>query len=280
MTADKGLDALLAREGHLEEWLRLHKQAAEAVPHVKRQLDLTRWERDALDNRPSGAPSTESVGLYTTLERERELVTEVFPLGPSYDPIRMTTATAITASGGAEVMGYVAQARTIGTAGALAYSDLYAERYRQLQAAQSREDEVRALIARLGKPQTLERFDEASAASAAAQADVARRSSAALAIRTFLDNLNGDIFGLARTRPKENMTWSTMAARLCMTGQGTAEHDELLRLKARRSQLIDTLSGIAKNREPEPCAPIGDVWATVLDFVFALLGLIRLPTVV
>ena len=97
-----------------------------------------------------------------------------------------------------------------------------------------------------------------------------------MSMRTLLDGVKGDLWNLARRRPKENMTWSRMVSRLAKGRPGGAEHVSLLREDHARSQLISALSAVGKDREGSQDVGLVNLWNSMIDHIYVVLGLVRL----
>jgi hypothetical protein len=266
---------LEANRDYLAQWLERHKKAQFVAPYIQMNLEITEWEIQALANRPDEASEIPLTGLSARFDRDRNYLSNVLPMMPEYEPHELVNSTAVWTSGSASVYEYVTRVGELGTPNALAYSQKYTLSYNELQNAQARPNEVRALIERLNSPQTLQRFDRALSAHYAARSGTGQRTAAASEMRTLLDGLQGDLFARARKWKKENMTWATMAERLSKGKSGQTEQQELANQEAARTRLISQLSDVLKNREGSSSMNLDNLWAQVLDHIYIVLGLIN-----
>jgi len=273
---DKWLEKLQEKHNYLKLWLERISKAQEVVPLVHRNLELTEWEIDALENAPQEADEIAIVDLSDMMDQDLELWKLNIPMVPPYDVKAVSSSSAFSISGTASLYGLVSRVGDLDTPAAVDYSGRYTVAYQELQHKQDREAEVRGLIDKLGNPQTLERFHRASAAYHAAASGTGQRTSAAFEMRTLLDGIQGDLFEKARNHPVEDMAWGTMAGRLARGGQGSVEEVEIRNQEQSRSSLIDRLSRIGKEREGGSVTDLGHIWTQLLDHIYAVLGLVEL----
>jgi hypothetical protein len=267
-------EKLEAKSEYLKEWIERYKGAQEVVQYVQTNLDTTEWELQALNNRPDEADEIPLADLYTKFDRDYDYLTSALPMMPQYSPDAFLNSTAVSTSGSASVYEYVARVGDMGVPAAQAYSRKYTAIYHELQAAQARPKAIRDLLGKLGNPQTQERFDRALMAYSAAQSGTGERTTAALEMRTLLDGIKGDLFKKARRRPKENMSWSEMAARLAKGIPRGTEQQELADQELVRTSLISRLSDIAKDREGGSLTNLDNLWTQISDHIYIVLSLI------
>jgi hypothetical protein len=266
------------KKQHLEEWLRRYRTARDIVPDVQANIAMTDWEIDALKNRPTVASEGLPSESYYILKHDYEFTKKAFPLMPEYNPVVASTATAISTSGTANVYDYVAKCADSGVPEVVEYSNKYTRLYHDIQTEQQRPEKVRQLMQLFCSPSTLQRFETARCSYLSAKSAATSPREAALELRNTLDGLKGDLFKTARTTPKENMTWEKMAARLSKGGDGSDEYQEIVRQYPVRSTLIGRLSNILKYRDSGSETNMDDLWTEVLDHIYALLGLLKLPS--
>lgn len=272
------IEKLNYRRNYYDEWLHRYRTATEVLPYIQSQRDITDWQLKALSSRPDEANEISQLGLGATFERENDYLRNTLPMMPPYDSNRILTYGSFSASGSASVYEYVTRVGGLGTPSANQYASQFTHSYQELQVTHNRAKDVRELISKLGNPQTLDRFDRAETAVAAARLDVGQRTSTAFETRTLLDGIQGDLFNRARNWPEENMTWETMAARLATGGATGVEAIEVRSQKSKRSSLINRLSEIGKDREAGHISDIGNIWTQTLDHIYTVLGLINLTS--
>lgn len=120
---------------------------------------------------------------------------------------------------------------------------------------------------------TLKRFDDAEKAYWCSKSDPDNRKEAALNMRNLLDGLKGDLFQLARSHNKENMTWEKMIKRLGIGVNNGDEHRALSNQKDVRGTLISYLTDIIKGRDPR--TNLDHLRTQVLDHIYIVLGLLK-----
>jgi hypothetical protein len=94
-------------------------------------------------------------------------------------------------------------------------------------------------------------------------------------MRNLLGGVEGDLFQLARSKDKENMTWELMIERLAKGVPKGHEYRELISQIAFRSTLVSRLSDVLKDREAGSENDIGHLWTQVLDHIHTILGLLK-----
>lgn len=263
---------LKAKREYLKKWLERLEGAQDAVPSVQMSLEMTDWQIDALSNRPEEADEIPLGDLERRFAHDYAYLIQSWPAMPEYDPDSLVAANTSSTS---SLYTYVGRVGDLGTPQAQEYSAKYTTTYRNLQTAQSRPKEVRGLLKELGREQMLERFDRAFDAYFAVRSGTGERTAAATEMRTLLDGVQGVLFEKARKRPKENMTWETMADRV---GKGKArgtEHKKLVDQESARRFLISRLSDVLKGREGDSLTNLDNVWTQVLDHIYVVLKLIE-----
>lgn len=269
----KELENLRKKEQHLNEWLRRYRKAKNVVPEVQENLDMTRWEIDALENRPSVASGIPiSVDLSFLTAQDYKFTRSALPLMPDYNPAEIGTASSTTTSGATVIYNHIAQYADFQDAQAIEFSNRQTKRYREIQAEQERPKQVRNLMQLFCSAQTIQRYDIATQAYLRYKSDDITRVDAANSIRNALDGIKGDLFERARTTPKENMTWEAMSQRLA---RGVDESGMLIRNEAIRTSLIKNLSEVLKDREHGSITNLDNLWAQTLDFIYSVLNLLK-----
>lgn len=260
---------------HLEEWWRRFGKASEIAPNVQRFLEVTRWETEALDNRPDIADEIPVDDLGDTFQREYANLKRVLPMMPEYDTSRVDSlGTALSTSSSASTYVHVLQIGTLPSQEAHDYAAEHTWAYRDLQKEHSRPQEVRSLLAQLGNPQTLDRFDSALNAVLTAKGGIGEREAAANAMRNLLDGVKGDLWPKARQWRTENMTWEKMAKRLTAQ-KGEAARKEVLAKESQRQSLYSQLTNVLKDREGGSVIGVNDIWVQVLDHLYVVLTLVE-----
>jgi len=269
------LKNLHQKEQHYREWLRRFSKAKDIVPYVQKDLEITCWEIEALENRPTVAgeiPSGATNLPYYT-EQDYKVTQSALPLMPEYNPTVIAgTASSANVSGAMFIYNHIAQYADFKDVEAIRFSNEQTKRYRDIQTQQERPKQVQSLMQVYCGAQTLQRFDTATQTYLSSKSGAVTRMDAANAIRNVLDGLKGDLFEKARTTPNENMTWITMSNRLA---RGSQESELLARNDAIRTSLYSGLSEILKNRDPGSTNNLDNLWTQVLDFIYSVLNLLK-----
>ncbi len=261
------------KKQYLLKLLSRYEKAQDIIPSVQKNLDLTEYEIQALSNPPDEAAEIQIEGLSDNIERDYKLTVDAYPMIPKYKAPIISSSTGITTSGSATVYDFVAKVGDLDTPEAKSYSQLYVDKYHQLQEAQSRSKDVRFMISKLRNDRTLERFDKAEKSYSLFKARIVPKTSSATEIRTLVDGVKGDLFNIARNWPKENMTWEKMVERLAI---GEVQKQELTDQEKTHSSLISRLSDVLKEREGGSVINLENIWTQVLDYLFVLFSLVNL----
>jgi hypothetical protein len=259
---------------HLEKWLDRCRKANAAAPYVQRTLETLRWEAEVFNDRPDIADEIPLGDLSATFGRQHQHLTEALPMMPEYDASKVSMGTAVATSASATTYTYITRVGSLPNQEARDYATQHTSAYRQLQDSHDRPQEVRALLQKLGNPQTLDRFDRALRGVLTAKHGIKERTAAANEMRNLLDGVKGDLFQKARRRPRENMDWDIMTQKLTSVQIGSVAHQELREQKSRRGSLYNQLSSVLKDREGHARIDLDDLWSQVLDHLYVVLTLI------
>lgn len=263
---------------HLDEWLRRFDTAKRIAPSVQQAREFADWQVIAYDALKADVVSKVNANVDQHLSRELTLLKRDLPLLPDYNPIdkyrapfqtNFATTTSV-ASGTAALFDALLM-----EVGSYKKTSLKANQaiqsYERLQRTQGRITEARSrLIAHF--PKLLEYFEQAETTYHLAAINPDDMPSAALAMRTLLDKLKGELFNKARHGTNENMTWATFAEQLARNEDA---RNTLLEEDERRIKLIDSLSSTLKKREASNSSPLSSVWPLVVDHIFIVCGSIK-----
>lgn len=264
---------LRKKEQYLTKWLHRIGTAKDIVPDVQKNLEVTRWEIEALENRPTvagEAPSSSELCYYTA--QDYKYTVSGLPMIPDYKPLVMDTTASATASGTAIFIGYIAKYADIKDTKAVDFSHEQIRRYREIQERQERPLQVRSLMQVFCGTNTIKRFEIAIQVYQSSKSGVSDKSDAANAIRNIIYGLKGDLFKKAMAIPKENMTWEIMSQRLA---KGLEESALLVKYESLQNTLVDGLSAILKDRTPSAATNLDNLWAQTLDYIYAVLNLLK-----
>ncbi len=272
----KKVEKLEAKRTHLQNWLERNKEAQRIVHFVQGNLELTEWEINTIENLPDniqGVPKD----LETHYEHEYNYLLTVLPSLPKYNQEAMSSTLSVATSGSNTLYRFVAQLGESEEPKAKAYSDKYTKLYQGIQITQERPKAVRELLEKVKDNQILQRFDRAANAYLFVKSGTGARTAAAVEMRTLLDGLQGVLFEKARKIPKENMTWIEMAKRLSKGERDGIEQQNLMEPNENRISLISRLSSVLKDRDKQSIINLDNLWSQLLDHIFVVLGLIKLP---
>jgi hypothetical protein len=272
---DEGIKKMEERRSHLLEALESRKKAKEQIPYIQQDIDQIEWQLRALKARP---PESDEIPFTITndqLEEENKFIRISYPvLDVPFGLSVNSASSALTTSGSMGVYDYVNRVKDLGTPDAVNYGNTFISEYGKIQEAQQRPREVRELLEKLNSPNTLDRFDKALNAYQAYRSKSAEKTATANEMRNLLLGVRGDLFALARRWSKENMTWPTMSARLAINGGGGIEHVFLGNQQKVYASLNQDLTDILKDREGGSITDLDSIWTKLLDFLFAVMGLI------
>ena len=260
-------DPAKEKEEHLAEWLRRFKTAESIAPDVQRELELARWETRTRNVIVEGGVPREVIqGVDRKLWANLNDVRKSWPQMQDYGLPPRTLVSTSTASSTSEVITILFEMNGSSQASAAI------EDYRQLQDRHGRFTDASL---RLGAhfPGLVQMFGDAEEKFQMAKTGPAGIPDAATAMRTLLDKLKGELFSLAQTFPKENMTWAVMARRLAGTEERQAEL--LLEVDTTRGHLIEDLSGLLKQRTPLDLGALSSAWMRTVAHVFVVCGCLR-----
>lgn len=266
-----------AKFEYLQTWQSNFRQAQEMVPYVKREIDMTKWQIDALSNSPNEGSDIPTGDMFALFKHDLKIVNEILPMMPKYDLSLTPISGSFTTAGTTCVYQYVSRFEDINTKEAQEFSTNYTEKYQKMQLEHNRPDEIRGLLARFPTNSTLERFNEAEKCYMQFKTGVIKKSATAGAMRTFLDGLKGDLLQKAKRHENENTpTWEKMAERLSRNGSSGIEYNQMISEKTKHTDLKTRLSNIFKNREGESIYNIDHTWTELLDHIYIILNIINL----
>jgi len=249
--------------------------ALDAAPYVQADIELTDWQVSAITDMPAEGEALLTSGFAAQLEGQNQQIFRALPLIPQYDPnLARGTVVASTSASSVFYQGVLEPARS--ATGALpAWAEGHMGRYRELQAHQARQDEVRRLLSAL-KPARAAELDHAYEECMRGKAGLGHRTSAGIAMRNLLEHVKGDLMERARFHPGENMTWQIMAQRLVAGPQHGSERQALLAQERHWGALHHDLSDVAKAQKRGENLELDDLWTRLLDNLFVTLGLTKL----
>ncbi len=256
--------------GHLGQWLERFQKAKEAVPEVQKIKEQAEWLTQVVEERPPEVLDISTGPLEERIDQTHKFVLETLPMLPEVDPRSITFATSTSTFGTDSAVTFLMLAGERDSPRAKEYTDKQQRDYEELQRVQKRFEEVRDRMRKV-LPMKVIQLELAYQTYYAAKSGIGERTAAALEMRTLLDQVQGELFQKAQRNPRENMTWETMAERL----QPDLVPSNLLKAqKQTRSDLVDELSVIAKQREGISTRDLNVVWTRWLDHLYIVLGLL------
>lgn len=256
--------------GHVSQWLERFQKAKEAVPDVQKIKEEAEWLTQVFKDRPPEVLDISADPLEERIDQTHKIVMEGLQMLPEIDRQSITFATSASTFGTDSAISYVIMAAESDSPRAREYAEKQQRAYEELQRVQKRFEEVRERMRKL-LPMKVTQLELAHQAYYTAKSGTGERTAAALEMRTLLNQVQGELFQKARSKPKENMTWETMAERL----QPDPAPRSLLRAQEQtRSELVDELSRITKQREGISIRDLNIVWMRWLDHLYIVLGLV------
>jgi hypothetical protein len=275
----KDIKKLEDRHEYLSAALESRIQVQNDIPYIQQDLELTDWQLRALQQRPPESVEIPYKSRSDELEKENRFLRTSIPVfkHPVHPTLYSTTAS-ITTSGSSDTYEFINRVRDLGTPDAINYGDAFIHEYKHIQEAQERPQRVRKMLEKLNSPNTLERFDIALLSYNKYKSDPKEKTAAANGMRNLLLGVQGELWERARRWPDENMTWSTMSARLSINGGRGQEHITLDNQKRVKGPLFSRLAEVLKDREGGSLTNLDTIWTEVIDFLFTVLGLINVST--
>lgn len=270
MTSESGSEKELKE--YCAEWLRRHRTQEAIVPYVQGIYETAVWEEDArqsIDEAHTPREMTQFIDLMAA--RNLDEVKSALPLPQNYQRVgyevlnALSTGMTSTASNVAVVL--VAVRPTTGSSTRI---DEVIDKYETLQRQQDRRMHARERL-KNHFPSLVELFDLAEHKLQLAKGDHNQIPGAATEMRNLLDRLRGKLFAKAKHRPKENMTWTIMAERLC--GEDERRRHSLLDQEVLDCQIRRQLGDLVHRQIELDAREILIVWLLIVDFVFVVCDL-------
>lgn len=263
------LEKLQERRTYLVDWLERNKKAQDMLPIIQQLLARTDLGIQTLSNLPEEAEDIPRDDLLPIFIKENDELKVSLPMLPRYDDSALQeTSDHVTSGTATAVTTLVTRVLQIDTTSARSFGETYFTEYRKIQESQSRQEIVRKLLGQFGHQEILQRFDIALSAYAGAQSHVVNVNGAASDIRTFLYKFKGELFGLAKKWPKENMSWEKMAHRL---SRGEYEKSIIINREKNKLFLESQLSDITKAREELRTHNLEYIWPQVLEHIYIIM---------
>lgn len=271
------LEVLHERLAYLTEWLNRMKHAQEKISYVQDIVERTEWELATLKGIPEDGEEFLPHDLSTIINsqmRGNEQIKSSYPWLPFYT-IEATNSTAsVTVSGTTDMYSYVSRATEIDEPKLQAWANKAVVEYRDIQEKQTRYEKVAEFLATFSPDRVME-LETAYKAYKSAISTAGDRITAGIAMRNLLEHFKGDLFAKARIQPKENMKWETMAVRMARGGDGSVEHRELAKQETDWNSLQTRLSDVAKGQSAGLVADLDNIWTSLLDHLFTILGIVK-----
>jgi hypothetical protein len=271
------LKILKEKKKYLDDWKSNLKDVNDALPFVEENIENTQFVIDAISNLPTVSGDKSILGFRDTIKRDYDFTLSAFPPIPKYDISQLNTASSITTSGTVSMFSYFQSFDSYNDPNIQKYIVKLGKDYQNLQEAQSRPKKVQDLVTKLNNPNTAERFSKASKAYTLSKANINSLTEAGSEFRNLLYGIKGDLLNLARVSPNEKISWQEMANRLSKSGPNDEPLNELISQETYYKTLTDKLSQIAKDRQHTTIEQISQIWSEILDFIYTVLGLIKLP---
>jgi hypothetical protein len=275
--SEDDLKKLREKREYLQEWLRRYAAADQAAEQVKRQLEVTEWEINAIESSPPDAEEIPPPEFGSTLDSDLASLPVVFPFVPVYDKYQYLSASAFTSGTTVSLFRFASRVGDIGTPATAEYSSRVTSGLREIQERHNRPGLLRELLGSVCSHSTLERLEAAITSYQAFRTGTGSRRGAATDMRTLIDGVKGDLYSrsMRPKHPKERISWPTMASRLAKGGRSTTEYTELVALENTHTSLGARLSDVIHDREAGSLTNLDDIWAEIQEYLVALLGHIQ-----
>jgi len=263
MNRPEDKDPARAKLAYFDEWVRRHQQQQKLLPEVLKMRKTAEWEVKATDalreGMPEQAKEVEAEGV-----RVLRHIQATMPLPLDYD-IHLSVESATAAVAVSSMIFETLVATRSEDPSERPEIEAQITSYSKLLEEQGRAADASRWVAQLF-PNLSERFATAQHEAMVARGDPLAEERAALAMRTFLHQLKGELFAKAQTHERENMTWPRMAQRLSTR---TGAH-VLLEQEATHSSLSNWFSNVGKARWK--AYSFDDVLTRFIDHVYVVCG--------
>jgi hypothetical protein len=262
------IEILKKTEGHLGNWMDRFHRITEIAPIVQESLEEVSWARKAMEDRPPGSNNVSRALVADWAETAHNNIIAALPPLPYCANATALQVSSSATSSNTAVISYIYEVGQIDTPAARDYFQNQFESYRTLQEQHDRPRRVREMISSRW-PGCLDRFDAAFEAHRRFKSRQITEDAAAIAIRTALEGIKGELFQEARRNARENMTWTEMAGRLC---RNPSHKDLLLNQEVAHKTLHGHLSNLAKVRPAGQLPNIEIIWTMFLDHLLVMLS--------
>lgn len=247
---------------YIREWLERQRQEAELASDIQHARSAAEWQEAAYADIYPYLPESDRKVLDSRFDLAYHHLKSELPMPPSYGPGAVTGISSAVATGTMGTYGFAIGLRDLGPL-AFAKAQPHIASFQRLQASQNRVTEVRGLLFKISA-KLADQFERANDEQVVVSTHPDRVATAALEIRTVVDNLKGELFERARNTPRENMTWEIMADRLAKRASHETSVALLLEQRSERGSLIDKLSALAKSRSEANEGELSNLWSLVL----------------
>ena len=258
---------------HLELFERRLRGANEAAPLVRQAIDQLRWQRESIVQMPESLKPSISEHAKQEFRTTRDFLKQVVPLVPSVELPPIESGTGLTTTTSSEVFSMVVAAEKVDDQHGRRWAFDRKEAYRNVQ--RENQPTTRSLLKGLNSPLAAE-YAAAISLLDSIHSAASSPEATALAWRTLLDRVRGELLEKARRWPDENMTWSRMAKRLAKGKASGAAAKKLTEQEHILSKIKGQLSTVAKKRSQDPQRELEDAVAQANDFLLATLRLTQL----
>ena len=251
---------------YIREWLERQRQAAELAPDIQRARSAAEWQESAYADIYPYLPESDREALDTRFDLAYHHLKSELPMPPSYGPGAVTGISSTVATATMGTYGFALGLRDVGPL-AFARAQPHISSFQRLQDSQNRVTEVRGLLLKISS-KLADQFERANAQQVMVSTHPDRVATAALEIRTVVDNLKGELLERARNTPRENMTWEIMVDRLAKQVSRETSVALLLAQRTERGHLLDKLSALAKRRSEANEGELSNMWSLVLEHLY------------
>lgn len=262
-----------AKRVYLADWLDQAKSVQGAVPKVQQQLDLAKWEEEALSDVPSQAANIVPSDVTSSLAEDLETLRQALPEIPQINLVALDVSVATTSTTSTRIYQLADNARHSDDPQICGWGSRYSEKYEILQNQLGREQQVRSLLHNLNPNLALE-FDDAVSEYRAVLAGTTSQPKAGIALRNVIEHYKGEVMNLARQHPKEQkISWEQLSNRL--VGNVVVARQRFQQQGKKWSDLQQRLSKLAKGHIQLDQSELYSVFTEFIDHLYIVLSLIN-----
>jgi hypothetical protein len=261
-----------AKRVYLADWLRQSKSVQQAIPKVQQELELAKWEEEALSDIPNHVANIVPSDVTSSLAEDLDTLHQALPEIPKINVGTFDVSVATTSTTSTIIYQVTDDARHSDDPQVNSWGVRHSEKYETLQNQLGREGQVRNLLHNLNPNLALD-FDDAVSEYRMVLTGTSIKANAGIALRNVIEHCKGEIMNLARQDKKEQkITWEQMSDRL-VDDVGVARQ-RFQQQGKKWSDLQQRLSKLAKGHIQFDHSDLKSVFTEFLDHLYIVLSLI------